>query len=41
MADIYNADKILEVACGSGFHTETLACSFMKKNSMLVSCDIS
>jgi ubiquinone/menaquinone biosynthesis C-methylase UbiE len=41
MTNLYDSDKVLEVACGPGFHTEILATSFIKKGAILVSCDIS
>jgi len=41
MTDIYNSNRTLEVGCGPGKHSVTLASSFIKTKSILVSCDFS
>lgn len=41
LTDMHKADKVLEVACGSGTHSLMLASHFLKKGATLVSCDIS
>lgn len=42
MTNARNADRILEVACGPGLHSETIAKGWLKSGgSLLVSCDFS
>ena len=42
MTDVRSQDRVLEVACGPGLHSETIAKGYLKKGgSLLVSCDFS
>ena len=41
MVDSFNKEKVLEVGCGSGIHSELIANAFIKSPGMLVSCDFS
>ena len=41
MTNMYQADRVLEVACGPGNHSLMLAQTFLKKGGVLVSCDFS
>ena len=42
MADVRYSERVLEVACGSGTHSEMIAKSFLhNKGAVLVSCDFS
>ena len=41
LANIKDKDRVLEVACGPGKHSTTLASCFLKKGGVLVSCDYS
>ena len=41
MAKVGQADRVLEVGCGPGFHSLMLANTFLKRGAVLVSCDIS
>ena len=41
MVDAAHCDRILEVGCGSGTHSEVIALNYLKKGGLLVSCDFS
>jgi trans-aconitate methyltransferase len=41
MVDSFNSDRLLEVGCGTGHHSELIAKSFTPANGLLVSCDFS
>ncbi len=41
MAEVFNSKRTLEVACGSGRHSNLLATEFVQPGSVLVSCDFS
>ena len=41
MVDAVNCGSIIEVACGSGLHSEIIAKNYLSEGSLLVSCDFS
>ena len=41
MTNAISAKAILEVACGTGVHSEFIAKNYLQKGSLLVSCDFS
>ena len=41
MSNLKDKDRVLEVGCGPGKHSTTLAMSFLKRGAVLVSCDFS
>jgi ubiquinone/menaquinone biosynthesis C-methylase UbiE len=41
MAKASQCNTVLEVACGTGTHSEIIAMSYLKKGGVLVSCDFS
>ena len=41
MTNMQGANRVLEVACGPGKHSQMLAQNFLKQKSVLVSCDFS
>ena len=41
MVDAKQATTILEVGCGSGMHSEFIAKNYLRRGSLLVSCDLS
>lgn len=41
MTNMYDRDRVLEVACGPGMHSLHLAQAFLKQKGVLVSCDYS
>lgn len=41
LSNLKDKDRVLEVACGPGKHSTTLAMHFLKRGGVLVSCDFS
>ena len=41
MTDAHLCKRILEVACGPGLHSETIAMGYLQPGARLVSCDFS
>ena len=41
MVNAVQATTILEVGCGSGMHSESIAKNYLRKGALLVSCDVS